>query len=271
MIIAQITDLHLRTDGRPLKGRVDSEAALNAAIEHLNRLEPRPDLVLVTGDLVNKARKQDYQGLRRKLDRLNMPSYVIPGNHDERDMIRRYFGDCGYLPDDGDFLHYTIDDDRYPLRLIGLDSKRLGHDGGEMCDVRLRWLDDTLNRAPDRPSLIFMHHPPFVTGIGFMGVKRFEGGLEMEAIIARHNQVQRIVCGHAHRDVTVRWGGTVASIASSLVFQMSLDLRHGAKSSFVLEPPACAIYKWHEEQGLIAHRSVIGDFGPRHPFVVDPL
>jgi len=271
MIIAQITDLHLRTDGYPLKGKVDSQAALNAAIEHLNQMEPRPDLVLVTGDLVNKAHEQDYQGLRRELDRLEMPCYVIPGNHDERDLIRQYFGDCGYLPDDGEFLHFTLDDAHQSLRLIGLDTKRQGHDGGEMCEERLQWLDDTLASAPQRPTVIFMHHPPFITGIGFMGVKRFEGSQEMEAIVERHDQVQRVICGHAHRDITVRWGGTVASVASSLVFQMAMDLREGAKSSFVLEPAACAIYKWHKDQGLIAHRSVIGDFGARHPFVVDPL
>ena len=271
MIIAQITDLHLRTDGYPLKGKVDSVAALDAAIAHLNDMTPRPDMVLVTGDLVNKAHKQDYKGLRQKLDQLEMPSYVIPGNHDERHMVRQYFDDCGYLPDDGDFLQYTIDDAHQPLRLIGLDTKRIDHDGGEMCAQRLQWLDDTLSHAPARPTIIFMHHPPFVSGIGFMGVKPFEGAREMEAIVSRHAQVQRIVCGHMHRDITVGWGGTVASVASSLVFQMSLDLRSGIKSSFVLEPPACAVYKWQEGQGLIAHRSVIGDFGPRHPFVIDPL
>lgn len=122
MIIAQITDLHLRTDGRLLKGKVDSAAALDAAICHLNDMAPRPDLVLVTGDLVNKAHMQDYEGLRRELDRLEMPSYVIPGNHDDRDMIRRHFDDIGYLPDDGEFLHYTIDQPEYPLLLIGLDQ-----------------------------------------------------------------------------------------------------------------------------------------------------
>jgi len=271
MIIAQITDLHLRTDGYPLKGKVDSVAALDAAISHLNDMDPRPDLVLVTGDLVNKAHIQDYRGLRDRLDQLDMPSYVIPGNHDERDMIRQYFNDQGYLPKTGEFLHYTIDDTGHPVRLIGLDTKRPGHDGGEMCARRLQWLDDALSQAPDRPTVIFMHHPPFVSGIGFMGIKPFEGAREMEAIVCRHSQVHRIVCGHMHRDITLRWGGTVASVASSLVFQIALDLRSGAKSSFVLEPPACAVYKWQEDQGLIAHRSVIGDFGPRHPFVVDPL
>lgn len=271
MIIAQITDLHLRTDGRLLKGRVDSAAALDAAICHLNAMTPRPDVVLITGDLVNKAHRQDYRGLRRELDRLTMTSYIIPGNHDDREMIRRYFGDCGYLPADGEFLHYTIEQPDQPLRLIGLDSKRPGHDGGEMCAERLAWLDRRLIEAPTRPTLIFMHHPPFVTGIGFMGIKPFAGAREMEAIVARHPQVQRVVGGHMHRDITMRWGGTVASVASSLVFQMSLDLRDGAKSSFVLEPPACAVYKWQEDQGLISHRSVIGDFGPRHAFVVDPL
>ncbi|NQU56056.1 MAG: metallophosphoesterase, partial [Rhodospirillales bacterium] len=166
MIIAQISDLHLRTDGRLLKGKIDTVAALNAAIEHLNSLSPRPDLVLATGDLVNKAHEQDYQFMRRQFDRLEMPICVIPGNHDDRHMMRKNFIDQGYFSDDSPFLHYSLED--YPLRLIGLDTKRDGHDGGEMCAERLGWLEDTLSAAPERPTMIFMHHPPFISGIGFM-------------------------------------------------------------------------------------------------------
>lgn len=269
MIIAQISDLHLRTDGRLLKGKVDTVAALNAAIEHLNALSPRPDLVLATGDLVNKAHTQDYQFMARQFERLEMPVYVIPGNHDDREMMRRNFSDRGYLPENGPFLHYALDD--FPLRLVGLDSKRDGHDGGEMCEQRLQWLDDTLSAAPQRPTLIFMHHPPFVSGIGFMDKLEFVNAARMEEIVRRHSQVAATVCGHMHRPISVAWGGAIACAAPSLVFQMTLDLTPGSASSFVLEPAACPIVLWNEDHGLIYHCSQIGEYGPANPFVVDPL
>lgn len=269
MIIAQISDLHLRTDGRMLKGKVDTVAALESTIEHLNALRPRPDLVLATGDLVNKAHVQDYEVMRREFDRIDMPVFVIPGNHDDRDMMRHHFVDLGYLPNDGTFLQYTLED--HPLRFIGLDTKRVGHDGGEMCDERLEWLDETLSARPERPTLIFMHHPPFITGIGFMDKTPFVNADKMEQIVRKHSQVEGIVCGHMHRDISVSWGGTIACVAPSLVFQMNMDFTPDADSSFMLEPAACPVLLWKADQGLIFHRSLIGDYGQPNSFVVDPL
>ncbi len=269
MIIAQISDLHLRTDGQLLKGKVDTMAALEAAIEHLNALTPRPDLVLVTGDLVNKAHVQDYEVMRREFDRLEMPVFVIPGNHDDRNMMRKNFQDLGYLPEKGPFLHYALED--YPLRMVGLDTKRDDHDSGEMCEARLQWLDDILSSAPTRPTLIFMHHPPFVTGIGFMDDLPFGNADKMEAIVKRHPQVVGVVCGHMHRNISVAWGGTIACVSPSLAFQMNMDFTPGAPPSFILEPAACPVFLWNDDHGLIFHCSPIGDYGPPNPFVVDPL
>ncbi|MBT4934199.1 MAG: phosphodiesterase [Rhodospirillaceae bacterium] len=269
MIIAQISDLHLRTDGRLLKGKVDTMAALNAAIEHLNKLSPRPDLVLATGDLVNKAHEQDYRVMRREFDRLEMPVYIIPGNHDDRDMMRHHFTDQGYLGQSDKFLLFALED--YPLRLVGLDTKRDDHDGGEMCAERLGWLDQTLSAEPARPTLIFMHHPPFVSGIGFMDKRPFVGADKLEDIVKRHPQITGIVCGHMHRPISVAWGGTIACVAPSLVFQMTMDLTPGATSSFMLEPAACPIVLWNEDHGMIYHCSQIGPYGDPNPFVVDPL
>jgi len=269
MIIAQISDLHLRTDGQLLKGKIDTVASLEATIEHLNLLTPRPDLILATGDLVNKAREQDYGIMRREFDRVEMPVYVIPGNHDDRDMMREHFIDQGYLPKNGPFLHYILEN--YPLRLIGLDTKRDDHDGGEMCDDRLQWLDEALSAQPDRPTLIFMHHPPFKSGIGFMDKHPFVNADKMEAIVKRYSQVEGIVCGHTHRNFSVAWGGTIACVAPSLVFQMNMNITPGAPSSFVLEPGACPVLLWNEGHGLIVHCSLIGDYGQPSSFVVDPL
>ncbi|WES31532.1 phosphodiesterase [Varunaivibrio sulfuroxidans] len=269
MIIAQISDLHLRTDGHKLKGIVDSVGALDAVVRHLNALEPRPDVVLATGDLANKAHVQDYETLEAMLRTLSMAFYVIPGNHDDRAMMRDVFAKDGYFPPDGKFLHYTVED--WPVRMIALDTKADRRDGGEMCPERLAWLDARLGEQPDRPTVVFMHHPPFKTGIGFMDKQHFDGAEDFEALIRRHPQVERIVAGHLHRTISKRFGGTVASVCSSSAFQMALDLRPDVGSSFVKEPPTIPILLWRDDTGLVAHHSQLGDFGPRHPFVRDPL
>ena len=268
MIIAQISDLHFRTDGVKLKGVVCSVDALQRTIDHINATEPKPDLVLATGDLANKAYFQDYQSLRTMLDQFDMPYFVIPGNHDSREMMRETFADHGYLPEDG-FLHYTLED--YPLRMVGVDTKEDGREGGGLCAERLQWLDDTLSAAPDKPTLVFMHHPPFKTGISYMDKGHFTGTDEMSAIIRKHEQVERVICGHLHRTITKRFGGTVAAVCSSTAFQMCLDMRPGVDSGIVLEPPRLPMLLWNAEVGLVGHTSLLGDFGPMHPFVRDPM
>src|SRR5512132_820510 len=105
MLIAQISDLHLRTDGSLMHGRIDTRAALANCVAHVNGLDPRPDLVLATGDLADLALPEDYRVLRAMLDGLAMPVYVIPGNHDDRGALRASFDDFGYLPSEGPFLH----------------------------------------------------------------------------------------------------------------------------------------------------------------------
>lgn len=265
MIFAQITDFHLKCDGQLLRDVLDSTASLQAAVRHLNGLDPRPDLVLATGDLVNEPDGRTYRVLRESLDELEMPFYVIPGNHDDRDMMRIAFADLGYLPRDGEFLHYTIEGHR--LRFIALDTIIPGSVGGEMCPRRLAWLEDRLAEESARPTVIVMHHPPFVTGIGFMDEYGFAGGDGMEAVVRRYPSVERVIAGHLHRDIIVRWGGTIASTSASVVFQISLDLNQGAPSSFVQEPPSSSIFRWTEDLGLTGYTSPIGDFGPRLSFV----
>jgi 3',5'-cyclic AMP phosphodiesterase CpdA len=269
MIITQISDMHLRDDGIPLKQKVDTEAALEATIEHINAWETTPHAVLATGDLVQKAKKQDYSNLRRKLDHLKAPYYLIPGNHDDRALIRGAFADHDYLPQDGDFLHYVIEGS--PLRLIGLDTMIPGEDGGEMCSVRCAWLDEKLTEKPDQPTFIFMHHPPFLTGVDFLDKYPFKQAHQLEAIIKKHSQVIWITCGHLHRHIQVQWGGTVAAISPSVAFQMPMALAHGAADGFSLEPSGCPVYIWKAETGLVAQMSLIGDFGPLHPFIRDPM
>jgi 3',5'-cyclic AMP phosphodiesterase CpdA len=263
MLLAQISDTHIKPEGRIAYRRVDTAAHLARCVEHLARLEPRPDAILATGDLVDAGSAEEYQRLRGLLAPLPMPVYLIPGNHDDREALREVFADHAYLPRQG-FLHYVVEG--HPLRLIGLDTLVPGEGGGLMCQARLRWLDARLGEAPDRPTLIFMHHPPFVTGIEHMDRQGLAGAEAMGAIVRRYTCVEAVLCGHLHRPIHVRWHGTVATTAPSPAHQVVLDLRESGPSAFVLEPPACLLHLWRPETGLVTHTSYIGAFDGPYPF-----
>src|SRR5260370_23102190 len=91
MLIAQLSDPHVRPDGVLYQDVVDSNAMFAAALAHLNGLDPRPDLVLLSGDLVDKGEAGEYGNLRELLAGISMPVPVIPGNHDVRPPFRPAF------------------------------------------------------------------------------------------------------------------------------------------------------------------------------------
>src|SRR6185436_6613779 len=114
MLVAQISDLHVRPAGQRYKDAVDSNRMFAEAVEHLNRLDPRPDLVLITGDLVDEGLPAEYDSLRVLLAKLELPCLLMPGNHDDREMLVRCFPEHTYLPAQGP-KHFVIE--RPPLRI----------------------------------------------------------------------------------------------------------------------------------------------------------
>ena len=265
MLIAQITDTHISTPGSVTDRHFRTPEHLERAVVHLNRLAPRPDVVLATGDLVERGEAEEYARLRSIVDRLAMPLYVVPGNHDSRENLARAFADRGYLPRDGTFLHYTVE--QWPVRLIGLDTHVPGQPGGRLCAERLGWLDARLGEAPARPTVVFMHHPPFVTGLQAMDAMGLENREGLAEVIRRHPQVERVVCGHVHRPMTRRFAGTVASTSPATAHQIALDLVPAHRLAVIMEPPACTLHLWlGAEAGLVSHLSVIGDEHP--PFTL---
>ena len=263
MLIAQISDMHIRAPGKLLYRRIDTADFLERAVVHVNRLDPRPDVVLATGDLVESGKPEEYTLLRELLAPLAMPVHVIPGNHDARDALRRAFPDHFYLPRSG-FLQYTIEG--LPLRLIALDTLVEGKHHGALCLERLDWLQARLAES-DGPTVLFMHHPPFKCGIGaFDSTRVEEGGRRLAELVQRHGNVERILCGHIHRPIQVSWAGTMASIAPSTAHQATLDLRANAPLSLMMEPPAIALHLWRPDTGLITHVSYTGTYDGPQPF-----
>jgi 3',5'-cyclic AMP phosphodiesterase CpdA len=155
----------------------------------------------------------------------------------------------------------------WPVRLVALDTLVPGAPGGRLCAERLAWLDARLAEERGRPTLVFMHHPPFVTGMRAMDAMGLEGKTDLAAVIGRHQQVEGVVCGHLHRPITRRFAGTVATTCPATAHQLALDLAPAPRLAVVMEPPACMLHVWlGPEAGLVSHLSVIG--GERPPFTL---
>jgi len=263
MLIAQITDSHIKLPGRLAYKRVDTAAMLRACVQEVRSLKQQPDLILLTGDLVDLGRPEEYEHLKRILAPLPQRIVVVPGNHDERDAMRDAFAAGGYLPE-GEFLNFSIDDE-YPVRLIGLDTVIPGEGGGELCGRRLDWLDRALARMPEKPTLIMMHHPPFRTGIGHMDALGLRGADGFAEVVKRHPQVRLIACGHLHRTIHASVGGRPALTCPSPAHQVALDIDPEAPSAFRMEPPGFMLHWWNGT-GLVSHTATIGDFAGPFPF-----
>ncbi|HSN21382.1 MAG TPA: phosphodiesterase [Usitatibacter sp.] len=263
-LLAQVSDMHIKAGGKLSYRVVDTEASLARCVRELGALPQAPDAVLFTGDLTDFGRPDEYENLRRLLAPLAMPVFLMPGNHDEPENLRAAFPAHGYLRQGGRYMDYVIDD--FPVRIVALDSTIPRETGGAIRDAQLEWLDATLRAAPARPTIVALHHPPFWTGIGHMDRMGLADPKPLEAVIARHPQVERVIAGHLHRNIVVRYGGTVASTAPSPSHQVALDLADDAQSRFVMEPPGFQLHLWREGAGLVTHTAAIGDFAGPYPF-----
>ena len=256
MLMAQITDFHVTPAGR-LAGAIDTRTAFTALVDHLARLAPRPDLLIVSGDLAEVGVEEEYAFVREGLERLAIPFLAVPGNHDRRAPMRAVFGAqhddpsavFGARHDDpsaafgAGSIHLGVVRDMGALRIIGLDTLVEGHSHGAIAGDQLAWLAAALEGAADRKVLIVMHHPPFVTGIPAMdaiGIR--DGRAELEALLRGRANILGILCGHVHRAVAGSFAGHRAFIAPSASHQFALDFA-GAGFRVVREAPQIALHR----------------------------
>lgn len=264
--IVQLTDLHIRPRGVAANRVAETNMLTARALRAVERLKPAADAVIITGDLTECGLNAEYALLRELLAaELHRPVYVIPGNHDRREVMLDQFP--GLQQADG-FIQYAVE--TLPVRLVMLDTVVPGAGHGELCETRLDWLDRTLAAVPDKPTMIGMHHPPFLCGIGHMDAIALQQPERFVDVIARHRQVQRIVCGHHHRPILARVGDAIATICPSAAHQLELDLSDDAPSAFMLEPPAYQIHRWRPDTGFVTHTALVETFPGPFPFLADP-
>jgi 3',5'-cyclic AMP phosphodiesterase CpdA len=221
MLLAHISDSHLTLDA-PAGPRRRADLARTVAA--INAMQPGPDVVIHTGDLVNRGQAQEYEQARQVLGGLQAPFYVVPGNRDDRDGLRSAFAMPPLLEPEEPFLQFAVDD--HPVRLLGLDTRSMTSQKGRYCDARHTALTAALARDPSRPTLIFAHHPPFyIAGAAEPYRFQFESRPEAQRLIATLAQAgptTRVVCGHTHRGWEVRLGEVIASTVPSIAVDLRL-------------------------------------------------
>jgi 3',5'-cyclic AMP phosphodiesterase CpdA len=242
VLIAQLTDTHVVAWNTTTELYVDNNQRTANAVAMLNAEVPAPAAVVLTGDLVNDARPEEYAALAELLAPLEMPVLPLPGNHDDRELVRSTFADFDWS--DTEHLSWVRVVDG--VRIVGLDSTRPGRRGAEFDDERADWLTMALAAPHDGATLLAMHHPPFVTGIDWMDRAGFVGLDKLAGVISA-SSIDRIICGHLHRPIGSSVGGVAAQVAMSTVQHVALDLAPAANISLVREPVG---YQLHRVDGV---------------------
>jgi Icc protein len=236
VLIVQITDTHVTCDGHEAH-------YLGEAIAWINAMQPRPEAVLLSGDTVDHGRREQYAVLRELLACCEAPVYVVPGNHDGRRALRDVLPGAYYPGVSGERLDYVVDG--HAIRIIGLDTSEQRRPAGILRPATLDWLDGCLDAAPARPTLLFMHHPPFRTGVNAADLFGFTGVGRLRTIVRRHPAVRRLIAGHIHsvREATI--GTALASTSISSIPQRVPELfERGRILGSRAEPAGFTTHAW---------------------------
>jgi Icc protein len=197
--VLQITDSHLYADpSRCLLG-INTLETFDQVLQQALQEAGRPDLILATGDLVHDASDSGYKRLLGRFKLTDIPTYCLPGNHDQPGKMRQLLNQ--------DNVHCTAGVQAKEWSLIFLDSTIPGSDGGKIDQGQMAILKELLEAHPDKHTLISMHHHPLPVGSRWMDTMVLEKSGPFFELVLSHPQVKGILCGHIHQTFEVNYKG----------------------------------------------------------------
>lgn len=268
MLIAHISDPHITAPGRLAYGVAPVADLLARTVAQINATRPGVDLVLLTGDVTYGAQPEEAREARRILSQLSAPWYLIPGNHDDREVLWQEFGGGACPARHGAFLCYTVE--AYPYRVIALDTTRPGAPGGAFCEARAAWLSDRLAEDDERPVLLMLHHPPLRCGVHETDEDGFDGHERLARIVADNRRIERLLCGHIHLPAHAAWQGSVVSVAPATGMELRLDLTRSLPSAFHVRAPGFLLHHAVGDAPIVTHLVNVQDPGAAYPFQESP-
>lgn len=253
MIIAQISDTHLIVDGPGSARRI---ADFEAVVADIETLDPAPDVIVHTGDIVQNGRPDEYAAAAEILARARAPVFVMAGNKDDRANLRTAFAAGGYLSDTSEFIDYAVE--RYPFRLLMLDTVNPESKKGDFCAKRLARLGAMLAQDPAKPVVAFTHHPPFEVLVGperfhfdDLGVMR-----RLADLLQRPGRVAALISGHVHRPTT----GRVGAIPAVVMPSVATGLRYGDYPASMTDRALYFVHRFRPDGGFSTETQVAGGY-----------
>lgn len=243
MIIAQISDTHIALDTPDAERRIQD---FERTIADINSLDPAPDVIVHTGDVVHNGLTAEYAEAAEILSRAHAPVYAMAGNKDDRVNLRAAFSRSGYLAAAPKFIDYAVED--YPVRMLMLDTVNPGSKKGEFCAYRFARLEELAARETSKPIAVFTHHPPFEV---MVGPERFHFDdlaimTQLAAAIEKTERAIAVFSGHVHRPTFGRVGAVPAVVMPSI----ATTLRYGDYPAHMAAKPIYFVHRY----------SPLGDF-----------
>ncbi|PKF49964.1 phosphodiesterase [Enterovibrio nigricans] len=243
--IIQLTDTHIVCPSQKVSGVLDTYSLFERAIEKINKDLPKLgdiDGIIVTGDITDCGDVASYEAFKLVIERLAIPYYVIPGNHDLRSSMHQCFNQLNDL-NQSDEINWLLP--FHDIDLIGLDTVIPGSGGGHLSPNALQFLDSSLGQSTDKPALIAMHHPPFESGIQFMDAIGLEGVNELHEILVSTPREVRIICGHLHNSIVCSVGGKTVLSSPSTASTFLTDHRDNAPVGFTQNTGGYMLHEWN--------------------------
>lgn len=210
--LLQLTDTHLFAPDDGCLLSVNTQDSFNAVVSEIVAQRRYFDALLATGDISQDHTEQSYQKFISGIAPLDLPCFWLPGNHD-------------YKPSMGSVVDSPlIMDTNHKLlgkhwQLILLDSQVVGVPHGKLSESQLNFLQQMLDQYPNRHALILLHHHPVLVGSAWLDQHALKDADDFWAIVAKHNNVSAVLCGHIHQEMNVQHQGVLVLATPSTCVQ----------------------------------------------------
>jgi 3',5'-cyclic AMP phosphodiesterase CpdA len=232
-VVAHVSDTHFGNDVQ------DPSARTAAVMDHLLAMNPRPDVLVVTGDVADHGLSREYAEARAWLDGWPGAVAVCPGNHDVRAAYVEGLGrDARSVVEHGGFRFVMLDSLVDAVAGERVDEGRLGAD-------QLAWLDRKLGDSDD-PAFVCLHHPPPTIGLELMDPIRLMDADDLAAVLDHHPHVVAVLVGHAHTMGATTFAGRPLLIGGGVVSTVTADAEQ-VDTVWYAAPPTFALHLVDEQ------------------------
>ena len=237
--ILQLTDLHVFSEPQMRLKGIPTRECLQDVVAFILETEAPFDHVIVTGDHTHDELPESYQTVKEILSPWQDRLWQVPGNHDDRAVLRSVFGDR-ILGTADEFIRFEFQQDNWMC--VGLDTHFPGEVAGKITTEQVNWLQERLKQTSAAGVALFFHHPPLNVGCKWMDRIGLNGRELLQAVIEQDNRIRLVCCGHVHHEFHFKMGAAevVTTPSTGLQFVPSGDV-----PAFAVAAPGYRVIEFH--------------------------